>query len=317
MHSNNMNPKVFASHASEDKERFVLDFATKLRSKGIDTWVDRWEINPGDSLVDKIFEEGIKNAQAVIVVLSKYSVDKPWVREELNASVVKKINENIKLIPVVIDIDDCRVPECLRSTYWQKIADLQNYDSELDSIVRSIYGQYEKPPIGEPPAYTQTIVDIIPNLTKIDSLVLKLSCENAIENDYPFIDADDILPQAKSLDIDEENFSDTLQILYEGGYIEDRFGANFKITVYGFEEYARTYIKDYDSIIRSVALQIINSGRTDNESILAVLDQPMMIINHVLEFLDSQGYFELHKWASGKYTITNISPKLKRWLNQT
>src|SRR5215213_8927991 len=29
------NPKVFISHASEDKERFVLDFARKLRSKSI------------------------------------------------------------------------------------------------------------------------------------------------------------------------------------------------------------------------------------------------------------------------------------------
>ena len=31
----------------------------------------------GESLVDKIFEEGIKNAQAVIVVVSKNSVEKP------------------------------------------------------------------------------------------------------------------------------------------------------------------------------------------------------------------------------------------------
>lgn len=36
---------------------------------------------PGDSLVDKIFEEGLKEAQAVIVVLSRISVEKPWVRE--------------------------------------------------------------------------------------------------------------------------------------------------------------------------------------------------------------------------------------------
>jgi hypothetical protein len=55
----------------------------------------------------------------VIVVLSKYSVDKPWVREELNASVVKRIQEKIKLIPVVID--DCQVPACLQSTVWVMI----------------------------------------------------------------------------------------------------------------------------------------------------------------------------------------------------
>src|SRR2546423_5840391 len=122
-----MNPKVFVSHASEDKERFVLDFATKLRAKGIDAWLDKWEILPGDSLIDKIFEEGIKTAQAVIVVLSKYSVNKPWVKEELNAAVVKKINGISKLIPVVID--DCEVPEALRSTVWVRIGDLSNFDS--------------------------------------------------------------------------------------------------------------------------------------------------------------------------------------------
>ncbi len=68
-----MNPKVFVSHASEDKGRFVIEFSQKLRSKGVDAWVDKWEMLPGDSLVDKIFEEGIKNAQAVIVVISKNS----------------------------------------------------------------------------------------------------------------------------------------------------------------------------------------------------------------------------------------------------
>ena len=57
-----MNPKVFISHASEDKERFVMNFASKLRANGVDAWLDKWEMLPGDSLVDKIFEEGIKEA---------------------------------------------------------------------------------------------------------------------------------------------------------------------------------------------------------------------------------------------------------------
>src|ERR1043165_5720806 len=123
-----MNPKVFVSHASEDKERFVMGFATRLRGKGIDAWLDKWEILPGDSLIDKIFEEGIKDTQAVIVILSKNSVDKKWVREELNAAVVKKIEGISKLIPVVID--DCQVPEALQSTVWVKIKDLNNYEAE-------------------------------------------------------------------------------------------------------------------------------------------------------------------------------------------
>lgn len=39
-----MHPKVFISHASEDKVRFVLGFAEKLRAAGIDAWLDRWEM---------------------------------------------------------------------------------------------------------------------------------------------------------------------------------------------------------------------------------------------------------------------------------
>ena len=77
-----MAPKVFLSHASEDKDRFVLAFATKLRQNGIDVWLDKWEMLPGDSLVDKIFEEGLKEASAVIVVVSRHSITKKWVKEE-------------------------------------------------------------------------------------------------------------------------------------------------------------------------------------------------------------------------------------------
>lgn len=92
-------PKVFISHASEDKQRFVVAFAERLRQSGVDAWLDQLEMRPGDSLVDKIFEEGLAQAQAVIVVISAASVKKLWVREELNLAVVKRIGKGLKLIP--------------------------------------------------------------------------------------------------------------------------------------------------------------------------------------------------------------------------
>jgi hypothetical protein len=42
--------------------------------RGVNAWLDVWEILPGDSLVDKIFNEGLKPADAVIVVLSNASI---------------------------------------------------------------------------------------------------------------------------------------------------------------------------------------------------------------------------------------------------
>jgi len=51
-------PKVFLSHASEDK-KFVLDFAARVETARRDAWLDRWEILPGTGFVRKIFDEGL------------------------------------------------------------------------------------------------------------------------------------------------------------------------------------------------------------------------------------------------------------------
>lgn len=90
------------SHATEDKVRFVVPFAIALRERGLDVWLDQWEMLPGDSLVKKIFT-AIDKAAAIVVVVSATSVDKRWVAEELDAAVVKRIQEDTLLIPVVLD----------------------------------------------------------------------------------------------------------------------------------------------------------------------------------------------------------------------
>ncbi len=132
-------PKGFISHASDDKDRFVSGFAVRLRARGIDVWLDKWEILPGDKLVGKIFDEGIGNAEFIIIVLSNKSISKPWVRAELEVAVVKRIEEGAKIIPVVID-RGCQIPEAIKSDLRVVIEDLNNYDPELKRIVSAIYG---------------------------------------------------------------------------------------------------------------------------------------------------------------------------------
>jgi hypothetical protein len=147
-------PKVFLSHASEDKPRFVNEFAARLRENGVDAWLDKWEMLPGDSLVDKIFEEGLKEADAVIIVLSINSVSKPWVKEELNSSVIARLQKGTRLIPVVID--ECDVPEALRSIFRESIRDVANYSDSFERILASIFGKSIKPELGRPPAYVSS-----------------------------------------------------------------------------------------------------------------------------------------------------------------
>ena len=320
-------PKVFLSHASEDKERFVINFAEKLRTKGLDAWLDIWEMLPGDSLVDKIFEEGIKNAQVVIVVLSTVSVTKPWVKEELNAAVVKRIKENCKLIPIIID--DCEIPQVLQSTVWEKIEDLNNYDSSVEKIVNSIFDYREKPPIGDPPVHTQTIISTIQDLTKIDNLVLKLSCEKANEKNSEHIFHEDVLDiksAINALDINDDDFYESLDILDSQGYIEGekRAGGNnlmhsFKLSVFGYEEYAQAYIPDYSSIITSVGSQLVNLRVEDSLIISNSINQPLRVVNHILELFEQKGFLEIHDvvgYGDHRLRVSLTGPALKRRLEE-
>lgn len=311
-----MVPKVFLSYASEDKERFVLSFAEKLRIRGVDAWLDIWEIYPGDSLIEKIFEEGLKYSQAIIIILSKNSVNKPWVKEELNASMVKKINEGSKLIPVIID--DCEVPQCLQSTSWQKIENLNDYDKEFDRIVISIFNHTSKPSLGPPPKYVNSIIDILPGLNKLDSLFMKIACEEAIKEDMIKPILNEIEKKLIELQFSKVDIYESMLILSRKGYLKIEQAKSgdiyfFSITPHGLEEYARVYIGEYDSIISSVIYSILNKNIKDNFKIAEDLKQPMVIINHILIVLESYGLVTLAKNYSGEFiSVYNVSPELKR-----
>lgn len=315
-----MSPKVFISHASEDKARFVLNFATQLRQQGIEAWVDTWEILPGDSLVKRIFDEGIGQAQAVIVVLSVQSVEKPWVREEMETAVIKRINEKICLIPVILD--DCNVPEALTATKWIRIKDLNNYEAELSQIVDAIFEHRSKPPLGEPPAYTQTAVNRIPGLNTTDSLILRLACEEAVRSEHRFISTGQLWNLTEPLGMSKSQVDESLKILDETHFIEGRKLRGdgrlripaFSISVVGFDWYARTHVGDYDKLLTSVIAQVVNKGQNSSLTIAQDLDQPRRLVEHVLELLEARRLVRLAKTSSFGVRIMNFSPQLARML---
>jgi hypothetical protein len=310
-------PKVFVSHASDDKERFVLKFAEKLRSKGVDAWVDKWEILPGDSLVDKIFEEGLKDAEAVIIVLSKNSVNKPWVREELNASVVQKIGKQTKIIPVVID--DCEIPAALQSTVWEHIRDLTNFDEQLDRIVAAIFEHRSKPPLGAPPAYTREAIIPIVGLTQADNVVLRLTCEETLRIDS-FIDLDQLYARTDAVGLGREDVLDSLEVLGQRGHLElslvlggvPRGIHHFRPTTVGMETFAAKYIPDYASSVRLVAAEILNHDRRDNNAIASASGIQKPLVNHILDLFEVRGLLRLSKTISGTVSVVSVSPGLKR-----
>ncbi|MCH8164106.1 MAG: toll/interleukin-1 receptor domain-containing protein [Planctomycetes bacterium] len=314
-------PRVFISHASEDKDRFVVELAKKLRDNGVDAWLDKWEMMPGDRLVDKIFEEGIKNATALIVVLSKVSVTKPWVREELNAGFVKRVSGKCRLIPVVLD--DCAVPECLQSTLWQRITNLTDYSEELQRILSSIFGVTDKPPIGASPGYADIhpLLDI-PSLDKVDLMVLETLCDESVRAEDVLVVGLSCLDAVSATGITDEALGDSLNILDDEGYVElsgasggtyKEFGiTHLRIATHAFDAYAKAKWPNYDSLLTRLVSGLVNE-KWHTKADLEVLDAPERLRDHLLRVLEEQGFVEISRYFGG-YTIWKVSPRLKRAL---
>lgn len=310
-------PKVFVSHASEDKERFVLPFAERLRANGIDAWVDRWEMKPGDSLIDKLFEEGLKSASAVIVVLSAYSVTKPWVREELNAAAVARINRGTKLIPVVID--DCEVPEVLKSLLWERIKDLTSYDDNFNRIVSAIFGTTDKPPLGQPPAHVTSAVATIGGLSKLDSIVLQTACEHVLASDLDHVETREVFCKEGVWIVPESELRASLEVLeeqlcVEAAHLLSSELPSFEITTHGFDQYIRATVPDFDRVERAVVVALVNNKLQENHAIARVVQQPRRVVDHVLELLATRGLIKKAEMSGCVQHVYHVSPSLARWL---
>ena len=312
-------PEVFVSHASEDKDRFVVEFARRLRENGVDAWLDQWEMKPGDSLVDKIFEEGLKEARAVIVVLSKVSVQKPWVREELNTSVVNRISRGTRLIPVVID--DCEVPESLRSTLWQKVDVLADYDQILQRILSAIFDVDDKPAIGQPPARFSGSASFISGLTRVDDLALRVIARIQIDEDAGLVDWERLRAEPEIQNLPQQELIDSLDILEQYYYIKIGrvLGAPLShvvLTDYGFQEFAQAYVDGYQDVVGRIAALLVNEDVRQNEELATRVGKPRAFVDFVLNLLESNNHIKVSKYIGGQSHVWDVSASLRRAIQQ-
>lgn len=132
------NKKVFLSHSSYDKS-IVISVALDLKERGINTWLDAFDILPGESIMSKI-NDGLEECSYALLFLSKYSVKSNWVTKEWETMLWDEINlGKIKVIP--IKLEECEIPKILQS---KKYIDLsENYSEGLNRIIQTLK-EYEK-----------------------------------------------------------------------------------------------------------------------------------------------------------------------------
>ncbi len=114
-------PHAFISYAHDDRP--VADaLALGLRSRGCKVWIDVGEMRVGDSLIERVAEE-ISDADVLIPIVSRHSVESSWCRKEISLAMTKEVNAQGRFgPPLVLPIRVGRVempPTLLDKLYLQ------------------------------------------------------------------------------------------------------------------------------------------------------------------------------------------------------
>ena len=121
--------KVFISHSSKDHD-FIMLLVEKLRKDLIDVWIDDWELQVGDSIIQKI-EEGIRKSSFLIIVFSKYSIKSNWVLRELNSTLMRQLTKSdIKILPILLEMELDDLPPLMSDIYSARFS--RNFISETE-----------------------------------------------------------------------------------------------------------------------------------------------------------------------------------------
>lgn len=128
--------KVFLSYRSTDRA-VVEAFAERLAEDGVPAWFDRWEIAPGDDIVARM-DQGIDGCAAGLIFISHAWFEGAWVQDEYTSLALRKVEDDIRLIPVLVEDVGSRLPARLRKLARRSV---QDYEAIRDTLLASTADQ--------------------------------------------------------------------------------------------------------------------------------------------------------------------------------
>lgn len=306
----NRHPKAFLSYSHADRE-IASRIAQELRATGIDVWFDRWEILPGDSLIGKIFEEGVAKADAFIVLLSQTSVQSRWVREELDIALVRRIEGVTRIIPV--RVDDSEIPQPLRAVKWIDMS--RDFEAALRDLQTAIFQVRERPAIGQPPDFIRSQLTSVGGLSAIGTalgLVLVSTGKPDVGNEETFSAAG----LSEKLGLSPEETNDAIEELESLGLVKTFNYLGTHPFLYG--DVRPTYALflhfqgqglDYDpkEDIKAIASAIAAKRQIDGQQLAEVTKLSPLRINRAVAYLEDYGIVRvIHTMGTAPYDFDAI-----------
>lgn len=147
MMGNSYHHDVFVSYASEDAA-IAVKLAEKLRTSGLDVWIDETRLKIGDSITQEI-GKALQRSRFGVLVLSRYYLSKPWPVEELKMLFQLQLSSGQRIIlPLWHDIEKEEVKD--RFPFLLDIKALSTSTMTIDQIARQIH-EVTKAGIAEEP----------------------------------------------------------------------------------------------------------------------------------------------------------------------
>lgn len=207
---------------------------------------------------------------------------------------------------------------------------VRNVTKDIDKSVRAALFSYSSNSHEDRPllALSQTDIlklrGILPQLDSVESSVMKLVCEQAIQVGSKLIDTQTIFRSSAASSLNQDEVLESLEILDERNYIKvvgfmvrgNDF--SFWVTTYGFDQYARTFIPSYDSLSDLLLTYVVRDDITDNKSLSRKMDIDQLTIDFILDVLKLKGFIKVAESSGSPESpgttikIYDVSTEIKR-----
>ena len=148
-----MSFHVFLSHSSADKPA-VEELARRLAKEGIQSWLDKWNLIPGDPWQPAI-EKALAASETCAVFVGPSGLG-PWQNEEMRTAIDQRVRESarrFRVIPVLLPSAErgerSSLPTFLTATTWAEFRDSLDDADAFHRLVCGIRGVEPGPGPGQ------------------------------------------------------------------------------------------------------------------------------------------------------------------------
>ena len=133
---------VFLCHNSQDKSE-VIEIARQLKQRGLNPWLDVWELPPGRSW-QELLEEQIEQIQSAAVFVGSSGLG-PWQQREMRAFLSEFVNRGCPVIPVLLESAPKKpvLPIFLRAMTWVDFKSTY-YPDPMEQLIWGITGENQQ-----------------------------------------------------------------------------------------------------------------------------------------------------------------------------